>query len=124
MRDIYIPPSSFRYRPYDLLLFQQLPLTQSASPVAVDAMPWNINDASDALRVDTDSWKTQLGILENQVLAVLGGLARGCTLLSVRMQICSLRDESGPTDAPGCRVKMRDWKSMIDNPVSGQTIGA
>jgi hypothetical protein len=69
MRDIYTPilapPSSFRYRPYDLLLFQQSPLTQSASPVAVDAMPWNINDASDGSRVAlilgkprSEYWKT------------------------------------------------------------------
>jgi hypothetical protein len=62
-----------------------MPLTQSASPVAVDAMPWNINDASDASDGSdscTDSWKTQHGILENQVLAVLGGLARSYSLIS------------------------------------------
>jgi hypothetical protein len=59
-----------------------MPLTQSASPVAVDAMPWNINDASDGSMSCTDSWKTQHGILENQVLAVLGGLARSQSLIS------------------------------------------
>jgi hypothetical protein len=120
MRGIYIPPPSFRYRPYDLLLFQQLPLTQSASPVAVDAMPLEYKRCSELLELRTDSWKTQLGILENPFLR-LGAIL---TLLSVRMQICSLRGESGPTDAPGCRMKMRDWKSMIDNPVSGQAVGA
>lgn len=109
------------------MLFQQNTLTQSASPVAVDALEYK---RCSELRELLDSWKTQVGILENRELAVLGGLGA----ISVSYQFgCKIplsgtnreeRGGSGPTDAPGEHAGGgRDWKSMIDNPVSGQAVG-